>query len=132
VLRRAVAEGLVTTTSRKNAIRAAVIFIPGADLPVLTYNQIRMILRIEQAYGLDPDPRQRAPELVASLAAGLGLRAAARELVAVVPVAGWIVKSLIAYAGTRALGEAAIRRVEAGFLVGGAPGGQPAPMRPRA
>ncbi len=115
VLRRAVADELVATFSRKNAVRAVAIFIPGADLPVLALNQIRMLLRIEQAYGLDPDPRERAPELLASLAASLGLRAVARELLAAVPVAGWAVKGAVAYAGTRALGEAAIRRVEAGI-----------------
>jgi uncharacterized protein (DUF697 family) len=113
VLRRAVADELVAAFSRRNAIRAVAIFIPGADLPVLALNQIRMVLRIEQAYGLDPDPRERAPELLASLAASLGLRAVARELLATVPVAGWAVKGAVAYTGTRALGEAAIRRVEA-------------------
>jgi uncharacterized protein (DUF697 family) len=117
-LRRAVADELVATFSRRNAIRAVAIFIPGADLPVLALNQIRMILRIEQAYGLDPDPRERAPELLASLAASLGLRAVARELLATVPVAGWAVKGAVAYAGTRALGEAAIRRVELGIGTG--------------
>jgi uncharacterized protein (DUF697 family) len=130
VLRRAVADELVATFSRKNAVRAVAIFIPGADLPVLALNQIRMLLRIEQAYGLDPDPRERAPELLASLAASLGLRAVARELLATVPVAGWAVKGAVAYAGTRALGEAAIRRVEAGLFVDGAPGGQRATPRP--
>jgi uncharacterized protein (DUF697 family) len=112
-LRRAVARELVETFSRKNAIRGAAIFIPGVDLPVLTLNQLRMVLRIEQAYGLDPDPRQRAPELLATMAAGLGLRAVAREALGAIPVAGWMVKGAVAYAGTRALGEAAIRRVEA-------------------
>jgi uncharacterized protein (DUF697 family) len=115
VLRRAVAEALVDAFSRKNAIRAAVIFIPGADLPILTLSQIRMVLRIEQAYGLDPDPRQRAPELLATVGAGFALRTVARELVAAVPFVGWAVKSGVAYAGTRALGEAAIRRLEAGI-----------------
>jgi uncharacterized protein (DUF697 family) len=133
VLRRAVADALVASFAWKTGVRAALIFVPGADLPILALNQIRMILRIEQAYGLDPDPRQRAPELLASLAASLGLRAAARELLATVPVAGWAVKGAVAYAGTRALGEAAIRRVESGlFVPGGAgmgvePASMPAP-----
>lgn len=122
VLRRAVAEQLVASFSRKNAIRAAAIFIPGADLPILALTQIRMLLRIEQAYGLDPDPRERAPELLASLAAGLGLRAAARSLLGIVPVAGWAIQGAVAYTGTRALGEAAILRLEAGT-----PGGHATP-----
>ena len=113
-LRRAVCEGLVAAFSRKNGIVAAAVFVPGADLPVLARNQVRLLLRLDQAYGLELDPRSRAPEVLAVLAAGLGLRTVARELLDLVPVAGWAVKGAVAYAGTRALGEAAIRRLEAG------------------
>ena len=119
VLRRSVCEQLVAEFSRKNGIFAAAAFVPGADLPVLAMNQVRMLLRIEQAHGLEADPRKRAPELLATVGAGLGLRAVARQLLAVVPVAGWAVKGAVAYAGTRALGEAAVRRLEVG-----APGGR--------
>jgi uncharacterized protein (DUF697 family) len=112
VLRRAVAKRLVSSFSAKNGVVAAAVFLPGVDLPVLALNEVRMLLRIEQAYGLAPDPRERAPEILASLAAGIGLRAAARELLDLVPFAGWAVKGGVAYAGTRALGEAAIRRLE--------------------
>jgi len=111
-LRGAVADELVRSFARKNAIVAAAVFVPGADLPVLALNQIRMVLRLEQAYGLDPDPRERVPEIAATLAAGFGLRALARELLDLVPVAGWAVQSGVAYAGTRALGEAAIKRLD--------------------
>jgi len=53
----------------------------------------------------------------------------ARELLDFVPVAGWAVKGAIAYAGTRALGEAAIRYFEAGGARGiaGAATGHHAP-----
>jgi uncharacterized protein (DUF697 family) len=112
VLRRAVARRLVSSFSAKNGVVAAAVFVPGADLPVLALNEVRMLLRIEQAYGLAPEPRERAPEILASLAAGIGLRAAARELLDLVPFAGWAVKGAVAYAGTRGLGEAAIRRLE--------------------
>jgi uncharacterized protein (DUF697 family) len=114
VLRRAVADVLVASFSRRCGVVAAAVFIPGADLPILALHQVRMLLRIEQAYGLDPDPRERAPELLATVVAGLGLRAVARQLVGVVPVAGWAVKGAIAYAGTRALGQAAVARLKMG------------------
>jgi uncharacterized protein (DUF697 family) len=123
VLRRPVADVLVARFSRKCGVVAAAVFIPGADLPILALTQVRMLLRIEQAYGLDADPRERAPELLATVAAGLGLRAAARQLLAVVPVAGWAVKGAVAYAGTRALGQAAIARLELAVRTGGAPRG---------
>ena len=118
VLRRAVCDRLVASFARKNAIIGAAVFIPGVDLPVLTLNEIRLILRLEQAYGLAIDPRERLPELAATLGVGFGLRAVARELLDLVPVAGWAVKGAVAYAGTRALGEATVRRLEVG-----APGG---------
>jgi uncharacterized protein (DUF697 family) len=118
VLRRAVCERLVASFAKKNGIIGAAEFIPGVDLPVLALNEIRLILRLEQAYGLAIDPRERVPEIAATLGVGFGLRALARELLDLVPVAGWAVKGAVAYAGTRALGEAAVRRLEIG-----APGG---------
>jgi uncharacterized protein (DUF697 family) len=131
VLRRPVADVLVASFSRKCGVIAAAVFIPGADLPVLALHQVRMLLRIEQAYGRDADPRERAPELLATVVAGLGFRAAARQLLGVVPVAGWAVKGAVAYAGTRSLGEAAVKRLE---IVAGTPGGDDAgrPTPPQA
>jgi uncharacterized protein (DUF697 family) len=113
LLRRAVAQQLVAAFARKNGIVGAAVFVPGADLPLLALNELRLLLRLEQAYGLEIDPRERLPEIAATLGVGFGMRALARELLDLVPVAGWAVKGAVAYAGTRALGEAAIRRLEA-------------------
>jgi uncharacterized protein (DUF697 family) len=112
VLRPAVCRELINSFSRKNALIAAAVFIPGVDLPVLTLNQVRLVLRIALAYGQEID-KERALELLGVVGVGLGLRAAARELLDLVPVAGWAVKGAIAYAGTKALGEAAVRYFEA-------------------
>jgi uncharacterized protein (DUF697 family) len=112
VLRRAVCDELIRMFARKNAIISAAVFIPGVDLPVLTLNQARLVLRIALAYGQEID-KDRALELLAVLGVGFGLRTAARELLDLVPVAGWAVKGAVAYAGTKALGEAAVRYFEA-------------------
>jgi len=112
-LRRAVADRIVASFAHKNGIVGAAVFVPGADLPVLVLNQARMLLRLSQVYG-EESGRDRLPELAATLAVGFGLRSAARELLALVPVAGWAVKGAVAYAGTRGLGEAARRRLESG------------------
>jgi uncharacterized protein (DUF697 family) len=69
-------------------------------------------LRIALAYGEELD-RDRAAELVGVIGAGFAFRAAARELLDLVPVAGWAVKGGVAYVGTKALGEAAVRYFEA-------------------
>lgn len=114
VLRRAVARELIHIFSKKNAIVGAAVFIPGADMPILALNELRLVLRLHQAYGLEVDPRERLPEIVATMGASFGLRAVARELLDLVPFAGWAIKGGVAYAGTRALGEAAVRRLEPG------------------
>jgi uncharacterized protein (DUF697 family) len=111
VLRDAVCERLVSSFSRRNGVLAAAVFVSGEDLPVLALNELRLVLRLAQAYGREGG-RERLPELAATLGAGVGFRAAARELIDLLPVAGWLVKGGVAYSGTRALGEAARRRFE--------------------
>jgi len=90
----------------------AALFVPGVDMPILTLNQIRLVLRIAVAYGEDVDSR-RGPEVMGVVGAGFGFGAAARQLLDLVPVAGWAVKGGVAYTGTKAIGEAAVRYFEA-------------------
>lgn len=108
VLREAVCNHLIASFARRNALVAAAVFVPGVDLPLLTLNQVRLVLRIALAHGQELDNR-RALDLLAVVGAGLGFRAAARELLDLVPVAGWALKGAVAYAGTKAVGEAAVR-----------------------
>jgi uncharacterized protein (DUF697 family) len=108
VLRDPVCDTLIDSFSRTNGIVGAAIFVPGADLPLLTMNQLRLVLRLAAAHGVEVD-QQRLPEILGTVAAGFGFRAIARQALGAVPVAGWAVKGGIAYAGTRAVGEAARR-----------------------
>jgi len=112
VLRGAVCAELIRSFSKRNGLIAAAVFIPGVDMPVLTLNQVRLVLRIALAYGQSVD-NQRAVELAGVVGAGFGFRAVARELLDAVPVAGWAVKGAVAYTGTKAVGEAAVRYFEA-------------------
>lgn len=111
-LREPVADALIERFSQRNAIIGAAVFVPGADFAVLTLNQLRLVLRLGAAYGVEVD-QQRMPEVLATIGAGLGFRALARRLLGSVPVAGFLVKGGVAYAGTRALGEAAQRYFQA-------------------
>jgi uncharacterized protein (DUF697 family) len=108
VLRDAFVDELIRTTSRHNAVIAVGIVIPGVGMPVLTLNQIRLVLRIARVYGRITDS-SLAPEVLGVVGAGLGWRTLARELLDFAPVGGWAVKGGIAYTGTRAIGEAARR-----------------------
>jgi uncharacterized protein (DUF697 family) len=107
-----VCERLVESFSRRNGLFAAAGWTPGADLPVLALNDVRLVLRLAQAHGSADEALDRLPELAATISAGLVLRALARELLRLVPTAGWAVKGAVAYGGTRAVGEAARLRFE--------------------
>jgi uncharacterized protein (DUF697 family) len=126
-LRRGIAESLVAKVSRQNGLIGAAVFIPGVDFPVLTLNQLRLVMKLATAYGQQLDA-QRLPEVLGVVGTGLGLRAIARGAVGVVPVGGWAVKGGVAYTGTRALGEAAIRYFEARETLGRG-GAEPVPPR---
>ncbi len=112
VFRPAVHEHLIRTFARRAGWIGAVTIVPSVDLPVLTVLQARLVLRLAHAQGLEMD-RERAIELLGVVGAGLGFRAIARQLLDVVPVAGWALKGAVAYTGTRAIGEAAVRYFEA-------------------
>jgi uncharacterized protein (DUF697 family) len=111
VLRRPVCEELIRKFSRQNAFIGLAFFVPGTDLPVLTLNQIRLVLRIADAYGFEVDS-ERLPEVLAVIGSAFGFRALARRTVGLVPIVGWVLKGGVAYVGTRALGEAAVRYFE--------------------
>ena len=110
VLRRPVCDVLIRKCSRQNALFGAAVFLPGDDMPVLTLNQVRMVLRIADAHGFEID-RDRLPEVLGVIGSGLGFRAVGRKA-GRVRFVGWAVKGAIAYTGTRALGEAAVRYFE--------------------
>jgi uncharacterized protein (DUF697 family) len=112
-LRPAVVEQTIEKFSRQNGILGVAVFVPGADMPVLTLNQIRMVFRIAAAYGEEID-RDRALEVLGVIGAGFGLRALARQVLGFVPGVGWVIKGGVAYAGTRALGKAAAAYFEKG------------------
>ena len=111
-LRRAACERIIKKNARENAL-IGLLPIPGADMPVMTANQARMVLHLAAAYGEELS-FQRARELLGVLAAGFGLRALTRQVVKVVPVGGWAAAAAIGYAGTVAMGRSTILYFERG------------------
>ena len=107
-LREAVCRNLIETFARRAALIGAAVWIPGADMPAITIGQLRLVLRIAAAYGVEIG-QERFLEVLVILGNGLAFRALARQLLALVPVGGWAVKGGVGYAGTRAVGEAALR-----------------------
>jgi uncharacterized protein (DUF697 family) len=116
-MRKPVAEESVKATAFQNAVIGVVAIIPGADMPIMIANESKMFLQIAAAYG-QPLGAERIKELAAVVGGGLALRTIARELLAFVPGVGWALKGGIAYAGTLAMGMAAIAYFERGFDAG--------------
>lgn len=114
-LRPVAAHRLIRKTARENAVIGAAFFIPGTDMPLMTANQLKMVLSLAVMHGEELS-QQRAVEIVSVIGAGLGFRAVARQFADLVPGPGWALKGAIGYSGTRALGEAAIRYFETGGL----------------
>ena len=111
IFRKAVANRIITATAAENAVVGTLIFLPAADLPVMTANQVKMILKIAVVYGQEIG-LERLRELLVVFGSAVALRAAARNLASFVPVLGWAVKGGIAYGGTVALGKTAIKYFE--------------------
>lgn len=119
--RKAAVNAIVDQTSRANGQFALVSNIPavipvlggiisaGADLLVLTKNQVMMCYKIAAAHGEDLDNQFAIiRELTPVVGAGFLWRTAAREAASFVPfAAGTIPKVAIAFAGTLAMGKAA-------------------------
>lgn len=101
----------VNATAVQNAGIGLVVFIPGADMPIMTLNQAKMLLQIAAAYG-QPMSVERVKELAAVVGGAFAARAVARQLVAVVPGLGWAIKAAIGYTGTIAMGRAAVEYFE--------------------
>ena len=120
-VRRPLSLEAVNATSLQNAGIGLVAFIPGADLPLMTLNQAKMLLQIAAAYG-EPMSAARAKELAAVVAGGVACRNVAREVAGVVPGIGWAVKAAVGYAGTFAMGQAAVEYFERGGNISGLAG----------
>ena len=79
---------------------------------MLTLNQVRLVLRIADAHGFEIDKERAARGARRDrLRASASARWPGRPI-GVVPFVGWVVKGAVAYAATRALGEAAVRYFE--------------------
>jgi uncharacterized protein (DUF697 family) len=112
-MRRRIAKEAINNTAMQNGAVGLVVFIPGADLPVMTLNQAKMILQIAAIYG-EPMSMDRVKELAVVIGGGFALRQVARTAIGFVPVLGWAIKATVGYTGTLAMGNAALEYFERG------------------
>ncbi|MEB3285727.1 MAG: DUF697 domain-containing protein [Candidatus Sericytochromatia bacterium] len=96
----------IARTSQQNAM-VGLIPVPGADMPVMTINQIKMVMRLAAMHD-QPMTHERLKEVLAVLGGGYALRTAARQLAKFIPGPGWLISGGMGYAGTLAMGRAAL------------------------
>lgn len=112
-VRRPLADDAIMATSLQNAAVGFVPFIPGADMPIMTLNQIKMVLQIATAYG-QPVDADRIKEIVAILGGAFVSRHIVRTCTKAIPFAGWIFSGGMGFAATEAMGRAMVEYFEAG------------------
>ena len=105
-LRDSVADLLIARAARQAGAVGVIAVVPGADMPVITLVQVRLVAQLGALFGRPLDAR-RGLEVGSVLAGAFGWRALARRAVATVPVAGFALRGGIAYTATRTVGEAA-------------------------
>jgi hypothetical protein len=116
VLREPFVQHLIEEVSRTNAVYTAstglVELVPGLGLPltgadiiILSKNQLIMAYRIALVSGKEGSPRVLMGEIVGVVGGGLLFRQVARELVGLIPVIGIAPRVVVSYAGTRLVGQ---------------------------
>jgi uncharacterized protein (DUF697 family) len=110
-LRPAVTRRLIGVTALTNAALAASPRLDRAHLPLLALAQSRMLLLLGLSRGdvLPRDPQKLAVAAAPAVVGSLGVGLVARALVRRLPNRGPLVRAVVAYAGTRALGAARLR-----------------------
>ena len=134
-------ERLVKTAARRAAVLGGIAGLPpgwtalataAPELTALLILQSRLIVSIHLLYGAPMEPKERALEVLAGLASGAGInvgrrlttraaeeiasrllaRFVGREVSHLVPVLGAAAGAALNYGAVRAVGRAALRRVE--------------------
>ena len=106
-MRIAAANRIITSCALTNMATGALVFLPGADFPVMALSQAGMLFELAAIFGKGIKP-ERAYEVVGILGGGLVLRAVTRALVKQTPHIGFLVKALVAGAGTYGMGRALV------------------------
>lgn len=116
-MRIAAANRIITSCALTNMATGALVFIPGADFPVMTVAEIGMVLQLSAIFGYKLEP-ERGYDVAAVVAGGLALRLAARSICRLAPRLGFAIKAGVAAAGTYAMGRALAGAYERGIDYG--------------
>ena len=106
----------IRKTAFQNAVTAAIFFTPGADLPVMTLNEIKMLIQIEHAHGYGIG-KETLGEVGGIVVFALVSRTLARLLANRIPLFGWVIKTAYSYVMTLLLGAVIDRYCKEGRVL---------------
>jgi uncharacterized protein (DUF697 family) len=106
-IRQTLVKEIINDAALQNGVISSAFFLPGADLPVLLLNQIRMIFRLAAIHDVRFDQKPW-PEMVVLIAQAFGWRYLARYLIEQLPAVSWAIRISVGYGGTAILGHAAL------------------------
>ncbi len=110
-MRIAAANRAITSCAIANMATGALVFIPGADMPVMLAAQMGMLVELAGIFG-KPIKAERGYEAAGLVGASFLLRALSRAVVRETPHVAFITKALIAGAGTYAMGKTLVALYE--------------------
>ena len=103
-MRIAASNRIITSCALTNMATGALVFIPGADLPVMLVTQAGMLMELAAVFG-KPIKAERGYEVAGIVAAGYVMRGISRLVVKQTPHIGFLVKAVVAATGTYAMGK---------------------------
>lgn len=103
-VREIIANRIINATSIENAGIGAIKILPGADMPIMTLNQARMILELAAIYGYEVNT-DRIVEMVVLVLTAFGFKYLSKVVNKNLPIPDFIVDAAFGLGGTEFLGR---------------------------
>lgn len=117
-LRNICAYGIINSCTLENAGIGVLKILPGADMPLMTLNQVRMLLSLAAIYGYHVN-EDRILEIVTIVASAFGMRKVSSILKNISKIPAFVVDGSMGLSATYALGIVAKEYFASGFAVDG-------------
>lgn len=118
IMRNKVADNIINTCSFQNAAIGAISFIPGADMPLMTLNQARMILELAAIYNY-PIDEDRIIEMVVLVISAFAMKMLSNYLTDNCKISKVVINGVFGFGGTQLLGNIAKSYFASGGAVDG-------------
>lgn len=117
-LRGRIADNIIYTCSLENGGIGIIKILPGADMPLMTINQIRMLLQLAAVYGYKIN-EDRVLEIISIVAAAFGMRYISNKVKKSAPIPKFIVDGTFGVSATVVLGNLAKEYFASGLAIDG-------------